>query len=137
MYTLTAAKIAKKAQIRNFYLVSSTGASKDSLFLYPRVKGQTEAELEQLHFANLMIARPALLITERVESRFGEQVAQIVAPYMDALLFGKLHRYQSIPVETVARAMIKDFKFHAAEGSSEEKRVAILENDVLHHVAKL
>ncbi|SAM02330.1 hypothetical protein [Absidia glauca] len=51
----------------HFLYCSSTGANKDSWFLYPQSKGQTEERLSQAGFSKVSIFRPGML--EVVEPR--------------------------------------------------------------------
>jgi len=152
-YTQTAAQIANEANIKNFYYCSSIGADANSSFLYTRVKGEVEnLLLQNSKFNNVMIARPSLLITTqpRRDSRFGESIAQAIAPVYDALMFGKLAEYKSIKVEDVAKAMIRDYKFQHAKkllmAAQQEKqdgiksdvaarRTEIVSNEALHYIA--
>jgi oxidoreductase len=52
------AKIAKKLGCKQYHLVSSAGANKNSLFLYPQVKGQVEEAVSNLGFDKTLIYRP-------------------------------------------------------------------------------
>ena len=64
-YVLEAAGLAKKAGCRQFHVVTSAGANKDSWFLYPKTKGVVESELAKLEFERLAIYRPSVLLCDR------------------------------------------------------------------------
>lgn len=100
-----------KEEVSSFAIVSSMGANANSWFLYPRTKGLVEDDLQKVGFQHLAIFRPSLLEGEREESRPGESVAKVVAPYLNPLLVGSwLRKYRSIHVATVAKAMVRDFE---------------------------
>ena len=50
--------MAKKNGVKQFHLVSSSGANKDSYLLYPQVKGQAEEAIKELDFERYFIYRP-------------------------------------------------------------------------------
>ncbi|KAG9475894.1 hypothetical protein GDO78_003996 [Eleutherodactylus coqui] len=58
-YVLQSAQLAKAGGCQHFSLESSKGADKSSSFLYLRVKGEVEAEVEELGFERFSIFRPA------------------------------------------------------------------------------
>lgn len=78
-YPLAIAKLAKEHGARHFYLVSAMGANAHSRVFYNRVKGELENALKALNFDSLTIAQPSLLLGERAESRFGEEVGKLFA----------------------------------------------------------
>ena len=74
-------KIATSARARgaqHFILVSSLGANPASRTFYSRIKGELERELQTLGYPSLTFVRPSLLLGDRTEPRFGEQVATLV-----------------------------------------------------------
>jgi uncharacterized protein YbjT (DUF2867 family) len=73
---LTAAKLAAQKGAHHFLLVSAIGADATSRVFYSRVKGELENALRSLPFHSLTIVRPSLLLGERSERRFGEEVAK-------------------------------------------------------------
>lgn len=78
-YPLAIAELAKAQGAQHFYLVSALGANARSRVFYNRVKGELEDELKALNFASLTIAQPSLLMGERAEFRFGEEVGKRLA----------------------------------------------------------
>ncbi|GLD55805.1 oxidoreductase HTATIP2 isoform X1 [Lates japonicus] len=71
-YVLKSAELAKAGGCTQFHLESSRGADKTSNFLYLKVKGQVEAEIEALGFDRYAIYRPGVLLVDRQESRPAE-----------------------------------------------------------------
>lgn len=100
------AKISLENGSRQFNIVTSSGASASSMFFYNRVKGEIENALKQLEFKSLNIFRPSLLLGERDEMRFGEEIGSVVTKMLNPVLVGKLKKYRAIEAETVAKAML-------------------------------
>jgi uncharacterized protein YbjT (DUF2867 family) len=73
---LTAAKLAVSQGARHYLLVSALGADASSRIFYTRVKGELEDALRSLAFRSITIVRPSLLIGERSEFRFAEEVGK-------------------------------------------------------------
>lgn len=59
------AKAAKEAGVETFILISSTGASALSPFLYMKTKGRLENDVIALKFPNTIILRPGPLLGDR------------------------------------------------------------------------
>jgi len=124
-YVVNAAKLALDGGCKHFHLVTSQGANKDSWFLYPKTKGQTEADVEKLGFDRLSIYRPALLLCDRQESRPLEKVAQSLLGTID--IGSKI----TIPTKTVAQAIMNStFKM-------KEKSTEIFENADIWKLSKI
>jgi uncharacterized protein YbjT (DUF2867 family) len=87
-------------------VVSSVGADKNSYFFYSKVKGETEEQIQHLKFWSTHIFRPSLLLGERNENRWGEQIAGVVGKGLNKLMGGTLKKYKPIEAEAVARAMV-------------------------------
>ncbi|KAL9551407.1 hypothetical protein MBANPS3_004282 [Mucor bainieri] len=87
----------------HFLYCSSTGADKDSMFLYPKTKGQTEEGLSKLGFEKVSIFRPGAL--KVVEPRPRPRIVEaIIIPVWRP--FDSLFRLKSIhSVDTVGKAM--------------------------------
>lgn len=69
-----------------FVVVTAHGADSGSLVFYNRVKGEIEEALNTVGFPSLTIARPSLLLGERLESRPGERAAVAVSRALRPLL---------------------------------------------------
>lgn len=125
---LSLAGKAREAGVRAFSYVSASGADPGAWFFYNSVKGRNEQGLAALGFPVLHVMRPALLLTDREDSRPGERFAQCLAPAMDLLLPA---RYTSIPVSTVARSMIAEH-ISASASPPATPISRVFENDQIH-----
>ena len=122
-YPLELARLGKRSGATAFFLVSSVGANKNSLFFYSRIKGQLEEALDELKFPSYHIFRPSLLLGERPEKRFGEEWIKIL---FSAFKFFIPKRFRAIDGLVVAKAMhmAKDKKgryVHSSEAILREK----------------
>ncbi|XP_063604307.1 oxidoreductase HTATIP2-like isoform X2 [Penaeus indicus] len=125
-YVYGAAKLLKDSGCSHFHLVSSTGANKNSHFLYQKTKGEVENMVTELNFPRLSIYRPSLLLCDRQESRPMEKIAQIVVRGFD------WRNKISIGTDTVASAMVANTLEQQTSEKAEETKVEILENaDIL------
>jgi len=106
-YPLILAQLAHKNGVEQYHLVSSIGANKASSTFYIKIKGETEADIEQIGIPALHIYRPSLLIGERQEKRVEEKIVTGLFKIINPLLFGGLKKYRSIPAAIVASAMYK------------------------------
>jgi uncharacterized protein YbjT (DUF2867 family) len=75
---ITAAKLAAQKGAHHFLLVSALGANARSRVFYSRVKGELEDALRPLPFNSLTIVRPSVLLGERAERRWGEELIKRV-----------------------------------------------------------
>lgn len=123
-YPLAIAQIAKANGAENFSIITALGADKNSSIFYNRVKGEIQDALIQLDFEQLQIIQPSLLLGERSEKRFGENIGQKIAPIFNQLLIGGLKKYKAIEGKQVARAML----FYSKQANP---KVQILTNDLL------
>lgn len=103
--TLAFARAAREAGATRFGLVSSVGADAGSRLLYPRTKGEAEAEVAALGFSSVVIVRPSLLLGKRAKPRAAEAVSEPVLKLLSPLLVGPLRKYRAIEGEAVARAL--------------------------------
>jgi oxidoreductase len=101
-YIVGAARLAKQEGCKQFHLLSSQGANPHSLFLYPKVKGQTETALTQMSFERLAIYRPAMLMVDRTEHRPFETFAQSIVRNTVQRVAPE---WITTPIEVLARAM--------------------------------
>ncbi|XP_069824150.1 oxidoreductase HTATIP2 isoform X2 [Dendropsophus ebraccatus] len=126
-YVLKSAQLAKAGGCQHFNLESSKGANKGSSFLYLRVKGEVEAEVEELGFERFTIFRPAVLMVDRKESRPSEWFARkMLSPI--SYLFPTAY---SVPITTLVRAMLNSAVLQS------DKRVELLENKAIHTLGKM
>ena len=82
-YPVAIAKLAKEKGAQHYLVISSMNANPESSIWYSKMKGILEKELKGVSFSTLSIFRPSLLIGDRKEFRFGENMAvklyQIIA----------------------------------------------------------
>lgn len=128
-YPIAFSKIAKTNNIKQFLIVSSLGANKDSNNFYLTTKGEMEAELAKANFETTVIVRPFLLLGQRSEFRLGEKIGAFFSKGFSFLLFGKLKKYRPIESSTVAIAMY-------LLAQSNVKGYTIYESDELQNIGK-
>lgn len=104
---LAVARAALDAGARRAGLVSAMGADANSYIFYNRVKGEIEDALTRLPFDGLVIARPSLLVGDRVAlgqtKRPSESVAMSVSGFLSPLIPAN---YRPIAAADVARALL-------------------------------
>jgi len=98
------ARRAAQNGVGAYVLVSSAGASVDSLFFYMRMKGELERDVRALPFPHIHILQPGYLDGQRREPRPGEALGLAAMRLIGGI--GPLRPYRPIPVRTVAQAMI-------------------------------
>ncbi len=118
-------RIAERSNVESYTVISSMGANAASNNFYSSVKGEMENQLLPLIIPNLTILRPSLLLGDRDESRFGEDVAKSIFSVLGFLMVGPLKKYKPIHAKQVAKAMIY-FASHPKE--------KIQENQFLHSI---
>ncbi|XP_021441306.2 oxidoreductase HTATIP2-like, partial [Oncorhynchus mykiss] len=125
-YVLKSAELAKAGGCSHFNLESSKGADKTSGFLYLKVKGQVEADIEPLGFERYSIYRPAVLMVDRQESQPAEWFARkVLGPFSSMFPTAMF-----IPIQSVTRAMVANTLIPAGE------KVEILENKAIYDLGK-
>lgn len=112
-YVVDLAKAAHKNNVRQFSVISATGADSESKIFYNQVKGEMETAIRKLGFAELIIFHPSLLLGPRKDSRFGERVGIVLGKLFSPLLFGSLKKYHPIHVSKIAKAMVAEAKIKA------------------------
>ncbi len=106
-YVHSAAQIAGLQGVNSFVWISSVGANALSRNFYLRVKGELEnAILSMPHLKHASAVRPSLLLGERTEQRYAEQIGIILSKAISPLLVGKLRKYRPVLAKTVAQQMI-------------------------------
>ena len=99
-YVLNVARVALAQGASHFLVVSSMGADAQSANFYYRVKGELEEDLKALGYSSLTIARPSLLLGERAEWRWGEEVGKRLGVLLP-------QRWRPINAELVAAALVQ------------------------------
>ncbi len=105
-YPYQIALLAIENGVNQLLLVSSVGADPESIFFYSRVKGDLEVAVKKLPFWAIHIFQPSVLLGERNENRWGEQLAGRLARGFDYLTNGLLTKYRPVEAEVVAQAMV-------------------------------
>jgi len=123
-YVLESARIAKESGCKQFNLVTSVGANKDSYLLYPQTKGKVEHEVSELGFPRLSIFRPAMLMCDRVEQRTVEKIIRTLMKPLEWIA----PTWMTVPTVTVAKGMIINMW---NEGAG---KVQIVENRGIHEL---
>jgi len=105
---LSFARAAHAAGATRLGLVSALGANPNSNVFYNRVKGETEHALAALGFESMVIARPSLLLGDRMAlgqpTRPGERIAATLTAPLGWLMPRSVRPIQAT---TVARALVR------------------------------
>ena len=115
-------KRARELGARHLLVISAIGADTGSSVFYNRVKGEMEEALKQQGWPQLTIARPSLLLGERLNQRLAERLAAPLA----RLIPGK---YKGIEACTLARALWR-------LALEEQDGVRVVESDELRRLGK-
>ena len=121
---VTAAKLAKKNGVKTFIAISALGADENSKVFYNRVKGEMQRDILNKDIENTYILQPSLIVGDRKESRFGENLAEV---FMNIFGFLIPKKYKMIKAETIAEAMhniVKEGYFKIIIPSDEIKVIA-------------
>lgn len=102
-YQFQAAKLASENGVKNYVLVSSSGANPQSKNNYLKMKGELEKKVDSLGFHSITLFRPSLLVGKRNEFRLGEKIGSYLMPFL-CILPG-LKKYRPIKGEIVAEKM--------------------------------
>lgn len=127
------ARIAATNKIPSFLVVSSIGAKATSSNFYLHVKGEMEAQVQKMNIPKTIILRPSLLLGERKEYRFAEELAKKLSPVNDFFMVGRLKKYRSIKAKDVARAMIKLAHIQTNKVFWESDQIQKTANDCTYH----
>jgi uncharacterized protein YbjT (DUF2867 family) len=105
-YPVEIGKLAEQNKIRHYLVVSSIGANHRSGNFYLKTKGAMEEAISKYDIPQITFARPSMLLGDRKEYRFGEEMGKILLKVISPFMIGKLKKYRGIQAETVANAMI-------------------------------
>lgn len=111
-------------------VVSAMGADPGSRVFYSRTKGEMEQALSALGLPLLFLFRPSLLLGDREERRFGEELAARVSKALPFLYAGPFRRYRPVPGQVVAMAMNRAAQEGHAAG------VQVLPSAAIHRMAE-
>lgn len=115
-------KRARELGARHLLVISAVNADPESSVFYSQVKGEMEKALEAQDWPQLTIARPSLLVGNRTETRWAEQLAAPIAK----LIPGK---YGAIEACHLARALWR-------LALEEQEGVRVVESDELRRLGK-
>ncbi|WP_322874199.1 nucleoside-diphosphate sugar epimerase [Aquimarina sp. ERC-38] len=99
-------QLCKQHKIGTYLVISALGANPNSSIFYSRVKGEMEEAVLQMGIQKTYILQPSLIDSKREERRIGEYFFIKVMKLVNPLLIGKFKKYQSIPANSIADAMI-------------------------------
>ena len=103
-YQYEFAKIAVENGTKNYSLVSSTGADKNSFFFYPKIKGELEESIKKLPFNKIQIFQPPTLIRQSALARKGEKIGIKVFNKLNKI--GLFKSQKPLPVKILAKIMV-------------------------------
>lgn len=106
-YQYQFARAARDNNVNNYVLVSSAFARPDSLFFYPRMKGQLEVAVKALVFPKLTIFNPPALIRKNSD-RKSEIIGLKLIQFFNKI--GLSHSQKPLPTEVLAQAMVNAAK---------------------------
>ena len=116
--TLNIANACKKLNAKKFLFISSGGAKASSSNFYLKLKGEIEDAVIKTKNNSLFILKPSLLLGKRNNSRFIENIGQIIMPLFSILLPDSI---KAVKANTVAKCMLELSK-------SERSGLNIIEN---------
>ena len=116
--TLNIANACKKLSAKKFLFISSGGANSSSSNFYLKLKGEIEDAVIKTKNNSLFILKPSLLLGKRNNSRFIENIGQIIMPLFSILLPDSI---KAVKANTVAKCMLELSK-------SELSNLNIIEN---------
>lgn len=105
---LQIAQYALENGCQNFVLISAVGADPDSKVFYNRVKGEVERDIQKLPFRSIHIIRPSLLLGEREEFRWGEEIAKIFLKPFRFLIPAKYRPVHAIDIARKIYSVLKN-----------------------------
>jgi len=120
------ARFCKMVGCEKFILVSSAGANSKSRNFYQRLKGETDEAVKSVGLKTVHIMRPSLLLGERKEFRFGENIGKAV---MTSLSFFIPEKYKAIQGKDVAKVML-------ALAKKNDEGVFVHENTEIRNLSK-
>lgn len=103
-YQYNFAKYARENNVKQFILVSATGANAKSAIFYTRLKGELEDAVKLLDFESTTIFQPGMLEREN-SNRLGEKLALKIVKSINTL--GLLKKQKPLPTKLLAKAMVK------------------------------
>jgi len=115
--------------VKRLAVISSYGASTQSLSHYLRCKGQMEQTLTRMGFEQLLILRPGPLVGERKQPRLDEKWLQAILCLIRPLMIGRFKNLVPIKAHDVAKAALYKLfatKHHPIEVYDSKKMIKFL-----------
>ena len=113
------AKAAKEAGVKVYLLISSAGASANSMSPYLKLKAEVEQGVKDLGFPHTILVRPGLLVGDRKETRLAEATLRVFARGMGAISKGRLKDFWAQDVDVIGKAAVAA-GLQCLEGKREE-----------------
>lgn len=104
-YQFETAKAAADSGVKNYVLVSSTGADPKAFFFYPRMKGELEEAVKTLGFERIHIFQPGILDRNSADERPLENFGLTAIRALNSV--GLFKSQTPMPVKVLAEKMIK------------------------------
>lgn len=108
-----------------YLLISALGANAASLLFYNRVKGELENHVKNLKISKVSIFQPSLLLGQRDEPRFTEDLAQSFYQRI-SLLLPKTFKYKPVTAVQLAHTMVEAMRNQA-------ESIKIYDNLAIHN----
>jgi len=101
----TAKAAAENGGVKNYVLVSSTGADPKAFFFYARMKGELEEAVKTLGFDRIHIFQPGILERNADDDRTMENLGLTAIKALNSI--GLFKSQMPMPVKVLAEKMIK------------------------------
>ena len=118
------AKLCQNLNVQ-YLLISALGANATSLFFYNRVKGELENDVKNLKISKVSIFQPSLLLGQRDEQRFAEDLAQKFYQGISPLL-PNTFKYKPVTAVQLAHTMVEAMRNQA-------ESIKIYDNLAIHN----
>lgn len=115
-YTVNFAKLCED-KVKSFNVVSVIGANSKSKNFYNSLKGELEDKLKEMNLGILRIFQPSLLISERADERFLEELFIKISPVFKFLLRGKVKKYSPIETYVLGKEIVRFAVEYRDEGT--------------------
>ena len=122
-YVVNSCILCEKLNISHFSNCSSANASKDSWFLYSRVKGEAEEECLKRNVNYVSILRPGIILNRDNDDRLGEKIIAYI-PFLP-----------KITSKDIAMSMLMD-DLEYQHGKKEKKAIRISHSEMEALAAK-
>lgn len=107
---LSFAKLAKKSNAQSLFIVSAMGASSNSNIFYNKIKGEMEQEVSAIKNHSTYFLRPSLLVGERTNKRFMEEIGISFYKIISNVLPKKVSSIIGTKIEDMVQYFIEESK---------------------------